>query len=99
DAEPGAHYFDGRGEMFLDERRDSTVEHHRKTGILDVPTHDPQRVREELLGRPADPREAVLSAGHNRRGRAVAEQSGSDDGRRVVAIETDRDRAGLDGDE
>ena len=47
----------------------------------------------------SDPREAVLAARHDRRRRAVAEQSGCDHRGRVVAVEADGDRAGLDGDE
>ena len=48
--ERGAHLIDRPGEMLLDERRDRAVEHHGKARILDVPTHDPERVREEPLG-------------------------------------------------
>ena len=44
-------------------------------------------------------REAVLAAGDHRRRGAVAEQGRGDDCRGIVAIEADRDRAGLDGDE
>src|SRR5260221_2572519 len=85
--------------MLLNERRDGAVEYDREARVLDVPTHDPQRLWKQLLGRSAYAREPVLAAGDDRRGGAVAEQRGSYDRRRIVAIEPDRDRAGLDGDQ
>ena len=94
-----AHLVDGAGELCLDERRDRAVEHDREARVLDVPAHDPQRVGPQLLGRAGDPREAVLAAGDDRRRGAVAEQRGRDHGGGIVAVEPDRDRAGLDRDE
>ena len=49
--------------------------------------------------RAADRREALALGRDHRRRRAVAEQGGGDDRRGVVAVEADRDRAGLDADE
>ena len=90
---------DRLGQLRLDERRDRAVEDDREARVLDVPAHDPQRVGPELLGRAGDPREAVLAAGDDGRRGAVAEQGGGDDRGGIVAVEADRDRAGLDGDE
>ena len=99
DVELRAHFVDGRRELRLDERRDRAVENDCETRVLDVPAHDPLRVGPELLGRALDPREAVLAAGDDRGRGAVAEQRGCDHCSGVVAVEADRDRAGLDGDE
>ncbi len=48
---------------------------------------------------PHDPGEAVLAAGDDGRSCSVAEQGGRYDCSRIGAVETDRDRAGLDGHE
>ena len=91
DAQLGAHTLHRAGEFGLDERRDGAVEDDRQAGVVDIPAHDPQRIRPQLLGRTDDPRQAVKAAGHDRGSGAVAEQSGGDDGCRVVAVEADRD--------
>jgi hypothetical protein len=78
-------------------RPDRTAE--RVRAIMGWDIEDPQRLGPELLGRSGDSRVAVLAGcDHGCRG-AVAEQSGGDDGGGIVAVEADRDRAGLDGDE
>src|SRR5205085_10773566 len=83
----------------LDERRDRAVEDDGEPGVLDLPAYDPQRVGPDLLGRPPDADGAVRAAGDDRGRRAVAEQSGGDDRRGVVAVEADGDRAGPAGHE
>ena len=56
-----AHVVDGLGELGLDERRDGAVEDDGEARVLDVPAHDPLRIRQQLLGGAGDPREAVLA--------------------------------------
>ena len=46
----------------LDERRDGAVEDDGEAGILDVPAHDPQRVRPQFLGRAGDRARGRLAA-------------------------------------
>ncbi len=89
-------FVDRAFEIVLDKGGDCPVEDDGEAWVLDVPAHDPLGVGPELFGRIDDGREPLPAALDNRGRGAVAKDRGGDDGRRVVAVEADRDGTGLD---